>query len=380
MKLLIITRERDGERAYGLGKTMGNIAKQLQKQGHHVHYFCAEGWGDHEAKRIKQIKQGLSVLVRSDMLQSAWAERLLQGWRSGKKAHDENITHVWFQDPWLVAGFYIHTLLHGRHRIRQKWGVSEHGMGSFVSAVAYDGLHIAPRISKWLKKYERMVLASALWVFSPTQAALKKLQSDLDYVSVPKHWSAIGYGLPDIYQMSKKDGRNMLGWDDDTIYILSVGRITPAKGMELVVEAYAYALKFTQQKIKLVILGHGDHGWLEAIANAYGVEVEIKFVDDVVPYLRSADIYLGGSRVESFGYANLEALCASIACIVLDGEANREVVSSGGWIVDNLDKALVEMIEQPSRRESWQKNAKEYTRMYPTWKEVSVAYEECLDV
>lgn len=374
INLLIVTRERNGERGYGLGKTVDGVAGQLRLRGDDVHYLSAEHWGEHEKKRLGEIERFLRFFTLKSALCGAWAERLLQGWRAGRETRYRAVSHVWFQDPWLVAGFWVYRWTHLSIGDAVRWGVSEHGLGSFGRAVTYDGLHIRALEAFCLRWYERWVLHCAHWVWSPTHSAMEQLQRDFGYATAPRHWSVMGYGAPKLTQLSQKEARTQLGWDKESIYVVSVGRITPAKGMDLVVEAFGYVQQHSRRNIKLVILGDGNRSWLEAVAHRLGIEVSMGFVDDVTPCLFGADIYISGGNVESFGYANLEAICAGLACVVLRGGANEEVCGSGAWIVDALPEPLLRLVEEDEYRYTWQKNALDYGQKLDNWTTIGEKY------
>lgn len=383
MRLLIVTREKTGERGYGLGKTVGAIAQELLRRGHDVFYFSAEGWNTHEKKRMEQIEFFLIKALfwsKGKMISRAWSERLLQGWRAAGEAMKQKVTHVWFQDPWLVAGFWFRMLRHKKISIPYRWGISEHGLGSFESAVSYDGLFIDSRLRQWLKKYERTVTSKAHWVWSPTHCAMRQLLIDLGYTSVPENWHVMGYGLPVLSHVSRTEARRALGWDAETVYVISIGRITPAKGMDKVVKAFGYVKKKSHIKTKLIILGDGERQWLEEVAYAHGINVEMGFITDITYHLYAADIYISGGAVESFGYANLEALSSGIASIIVRGGANEEVAGKGAWIVENeeLDIALLELVQNPTARKKWSECALHYVRGYPRWEEIGSLYEQYL--
>lgn len=383
MRLMVVTRERDGERAYGLGRTVGAVAHELENRGHTVHYFSAEGWGEHERIRQEQITRFLNLFVFQGgdrVLCAAWGERLLQGWRAGKAAAVLKASHVWFQDPWLVAGFWLRTVLMGHLTMPYRWGISEHGLGSFAKAVTYDGVSIGKKSFARLLRYEKWVTKHAHWVWSPSHTAMKELMDNMNISVIPKNWSVQGYGRPETQMSEKLLARNKLGWSDDIVYVLCVGRITPAKGMDIIMEAYALAEGGCHDTLQLVVLGGGNHEWLLEIGKRLSVKRMpiIQFVDDVSLYLCAADIYIGAGAVESFGYANLEAVCAGIASIVIRGGATPEIVGKAAWVVDpnSLGKTLIEMVNHQNKRLFWQQKAMEFAVSYPTWKEITDDYEQ----
>src|SRR6185369_7940363 len=90
-------------------------------------------------------------------------------------------------------------------------------------------------------------------------------------------------------------------------------------------------------RIRLVLLGTGDSAGLQSLAHdaGFGAQLRIDATDDVAPYFHAADIYLSASSTESFGMANLEALCAGLPAICSAVGGVPEVVGDGAWLLPN---------------------------------------------
>ena len=75
------------------------------------------------------------------------------------------------------------------------------------------------------------------------------------------------------------------------------------------------------------------------------LENKIEFkgnVDDIIPFLNSANIYLHTANYEPFGLVILEAMAAGLPVICLDGKGNRDIIKNNinGIIIKDEDVDL----------------------------------------
>lgn len=386
IRLLIVSREQKNDRAFGLGKAVGKIADGLSERGASVEYITTEDWQIDEHKAFKrQIKIG-GFISRffgfKDFVMPALAERFVQGMMAAKMHLKERYTHIWFQDPWIVVGFLCRiSIAFGVKKC--VWGVSEHGLGSFTQAVILDGFALDNRWAKLLLRVEKSVLERAAFVWTPSFAAMRALVRDMGYADTPKHWQQIGYGKPNIKKIDKRHARASLGWSEDKIYVLGVGRIAPVKRFDLIIEACALAQRKVPN-IQLVIVGGEINDSLAQMAKKSGlVDMPIcVFAEDIDVYLSAADIYVSGCEYESFGMANMEAVCAALPSVVAAGGGAIEVVSHGGWLchadATSLSQAIVQIATDSETREFWTNAAKNRSNEFEEWEEIIKKYEHSL--
>ena len=134
-----------------------------------------------------------------------------------------------------------------------------------------------------------------------------------------------------------------LGLSGDPMVVFT-GRLMPEKRVDLLLRLWS---ELEQARgATLVIVGTGDEeGRLRAMQTE-GV-VFTGSVQDVAPYLRSADIFVLPSTAEGLSNALLEAQASGLACIVTDVGAARAVVDDGrnGMVVDpTSDEQLAEAL------------------------------------
>lgn len=381
--LLIVTREFADDRRYGLGRSLLPVVNELQRDGWRVRYLSQE---DLPVAALTRRKRWLARLGRlpgfknvphRQMQLGAIAERLQMGWFAAQTAKQDDFPLVYLHDPWLAFGFWIAKKLLGLRAIR--WGIAEHGFGCYSRATHEDGLTQGPRAQKFLRCVEAHILNQAHWVTAPTQLSLDQLARDLALPTNPGHWHVVPHAAPKPALYSRNAARRFLGWQDEDLYVLGIGRLVPLKRFDILVNAYI-GLALTHPNLHLQILGGGDQALFQQLADDAGVGKRIHFlrVDDVSRYLAAADIYVSTSASESFGLANLEALAASLPCVCTAVGGVPEVMGSGAWLIPVSETALThtlsELIDNPQQRIDLSARARVQSATAPDLKSVTAQY------
>lgn len=116
----------------------------------------------------------------------------------------------------------------------------------------------------------------------------------------------------------------------DGMRILTVGRLTAQKGLELSIDAMGL-LKAAGVHARWYVLGEGDRrGFLEERIKKLGLEGDFLLpgpVDNPYVYMRQADLYVQASRFEGKSIAIQEAQILGMAVLVSDCSGNREQVT-----------------------------------------------------
>lgn len=139
-----------------------------------------------------------------------------------------------------------------------------------------------------------------------------------------------------------------------TARIGALGRLTWAKGFDLLVEAVR-RVHDRGYRVEAVIGGEGgERGALEAAAHGLPVRF-VGFVEDVEGFLDEIDIFCLPSRREGLPFALLEAMMAGAACVAADVGDVAVALDSTGVVVppddiDALTAALEELGSLPSLR------------------------------
>jgi glycosyltransferase involved in cell wall biosynthesis/LmbE family N-acetylglucosaminyl deacetylase len=358
MKILMVTRERADDRRYGLGKTLTPIVEELRTRTVEVGYLSQEDVGARAGNAMMRLSGLAETACRRGLIEEptaalllAIAERLNMGRLACKIAHRDGYTHVHCHDPIIAHGLRLFGL--GRRR-RFVWGVTQHGFGSYTQALHDDGAPLKVRRMRLLRRLELSILRRAEWVICPNERSLAALARDLAAYPIPSHWRAIPHSRPPEFLSDRASARKALGWDDAAFYIIGVGRLAPLKQFDVLIRAFA---EVNHQDVRLVIIGGGDASRLRRVATQLQVEDRVSFAvtDTMSPYYAGADLYVSTSATESFGLANLEALCAGVPSICTSVGAVPDVMGAATYLVPpgdvrTLASAMRELIDSPALR------------------------------
>lgn len=360
-KVLMVTRELHGDRRYGLGRSLMPIVDALTSRGWQVRYLCQEDLPASAIQgRLKWMERigylpGLRLAVHRRQLFGAILERVQMGWFAACTARSQGYTVVHLHDPWLAWGFWCGAKILWLRNVR--WGITEHGFGSYSRATHEDGLIQGPGAQRWLRRVEGLILNRAHWVVAPTQLALDQLARDLALPFSPVHWRAIPHCALQMATIERYQARDLLGWSQHELHILGVGRLVSLKRFDILIQACAN-LVGRHPLLHLHLLGEGDSAGLQRLADSlgFGSRVHFSVVDDVAPYYRAADLYVSTSVTESFGLANFEALNAGLPCICTCVGGVPEVMGSGAWLIpvdaSALTGALDELMSNEALRQT----------------------------
>jgi len=386
MRILMVTRETGPDRRYGLGRSLAPVVEALRGQALQVRYFCQDDltagqlqqrdrwWG--RITRLPGLRRRPALLA----LARAWMERLQVGFVGARLARGEQYTHVHAHDPWIAAGVALGLL--GATAPRIRWGISQHGFGSYSMATHADGLLQGPATQRWMRRIEGFILARADWVIAPARLALEALAHDVCEKRTPAHWHVVPHARPPIDPVTperRAAARAQLGWAEDDFVVLAVGRLAALKCFDRVIEACAAQ---GVPQLRLVILGDGDAAPLRRRAEELGFSsrLHMQAVPDVNAWLHGADLYASASASESFGLANLEALCAGLPAVCSAVGAVPEVVGDGGWLIPNdtatLGRCIAALRADAALRQSWSARALARTANWPRPEEIAKRYVE----
>ena len=122
----------------------------------------------------------------------------------------------------------------------------------------------------------------------------------------------------------------------ETTVMLYVGRLSPEKEIDVVVNAYLAMKQREKQDIKLVIVGDGpDRGRLETLCQGSDVVFTGALTGlNLVQAYASANVFVFASQVETFGNVVLEAMASGLPIIAYDYASAHLHVKQGetGWL------------------------------------------------
>jgi glycosyltransferase involved in cell wall biosynthesis/LmbE family N-acetylglucosaminyl deacetylase len=389
MKILMVTRESQADKRYGLNKSLMPVITEMTNRGIAVGYLCQ---ADVEERSLAWLYKTHKILIKlfghffthTEISPLLWGilERLNMGRLAAKVMVRERYTHVHCHDPIIGAGFHWFARIRWLAKLRRghmaRWGVSEHGFGCYAEAFHIDGARLGTKVMQWLRRWEIKILLKAHWVVAPTQASLIQLGRDLSIYPLPKTWYTIYHPRPNLTCYSQLEARQRLGWVTSTLYILAVGRLVPLKQFPTLVKVCA-ALPYSHWQ--LVFIGEGERTGLQTLATQLGISDKLEFVvtDDIGLYYSAADIYVSVSLTESFGLANLEALVIGLPSICTAVGSVAEVVGSGAWLIpandsQALSNALQSFLTDREIRQYWSQQALQWARTWPSSKTIVETY------
>ncbi len=137
--------------------------------------------------------------------------------------------------------------------------------------------------------------------------------------------------------------------------IVFLGRVTPKKGLDLLIPALVRALR-SQPAAHLVIAGPDDEGYgtvVEELIRRHGVGRHVTWTGLVtgtakLELLRDADVWVLPSRDENFGVAVVEAMAAGAAVVISNQVGFHPLLSAAGagLVVEPEGEALAAALER----------------------------------
>lgn len=121
--------------------------------------------------------------------------------------------------------------------------------------------------------------------------------------------------------------------------LVCVSRLTPHKRIDVLLNA----LKLLADQgiaFHCIIVGTGNmEAQLTAQRDRLDLAEKVRFagfVDDTLPYLQAADLFVLPSDEEGFGLALIEAMACGVPCMAADSGGPRDIITHGqdGWIVE----------------------------------------------
>ena len=115
--------------------------------------------------------------------------------------------------------------------------------------------------------------------------------------------------------------------------ILSVGRLTYQKAMEVLVKATDHLLKNGMKNFIIMIVGEGEQRIiLEKMIEDFSIQKYIKLVgirSDVMNLMKEADLFVMTSRYEGLSIAMIEAMACGLPIIASDAPGINPYIKSG---------------------------------------------------
>jgi glycosyltransferase involved in cell wall biosynthesis len=159
--------------------------------------------------------------------------------------------------------------------------------------------------------------------------------------------------------------RREFGYDESTTVVGFVGRFSPGKGHEELLQAAAI-LRGRFPSVRYLVVGEPSHGEeryaerIHALVRELGIELLVRFAGfrtDIPDIMASFDLFAFPSHAESFGIVLIEAMamerpvvstnCDGVLDIMVDGETGLMVPPQNAHAFAD---ALARLLEDPSLR------------------------------
>lgn len=175
---------------------------------------------------------------------------------------------------------------------------------------------------------------------------------------------------PELEGPERRQVRAELGLAADALLVLQVGSGMRVKGVERALRALAALPPALQQRVHYIQIGRGEAAPWQRLAQQLGLS-QVRFLggrDDVLRYMRAADLLLHPSVQESAGMVLLEALVAGlpVLCTAGCGYAFHVAAAGAGLVCqepfrqEELDRLLQQMLQ--ADRSAWQQAGIAYGR------------------
>lgn len=146
----------------------------------------------------------------------------------------------------------------------------------------------------------------------------------------------------------------------DGVDVLSVGRLIPNKGMDVLIRAFLEAFPKRDEPVTLTIAGDGpEHSALRTLAAGDPRIRILGHVDDLGPLYAQAHVYVSAARIEPFGLTILEAMQAGcqLVCTRTLGPVEFLAKQEPAWVaiddVSGLAAALRAHATAPVAPRAW---------------------------
>ncbi len=230
------------------------------------------------------------------------------------------------------------------------------------------------------------IVATSAWVGKLAQDAMRGFG-----VAAPSPIGVFDLGTdPDFFRPNRDSGRLRTAWGvgKDPL-ILTVARVIPHKGQDVVIEAVAaLAAEFPALRYAIVGVGPDEQRLRQLAANA-GIADKVIFAgalsdDEVAEAYATSTIYAGLSRIEEgihaegFGISFLEAAAAGLPSVAGDSGGVRSAVRDGtsGIVVPPTDVAAVTsalrgLLTDKDKRAAMGRSGRMLVETYYNWDRVA---------
>jgi glycosyltransferase involved in cell wall biosynthesis len=197
-----------------------------------------------------------------------------------------------------------------------------------------------PALESWQRRFERDVLEAAHDILVLSEYSRSHIEREFPSVDLGRV-TIIPSGV-DTNRFRPADDRSAvrdrLGFNEDTLYLVTTRKLGPRMGLENLIEAMPDVIEAATgrgTKVHLTICGDGSlRGALEALISRLGVEREVVLAgrvtdEDLVAHYQAADLFvLPTTAMEGFGISTVEALSTDTPVVGTPAGATPEILNA----------------------------------------------------
>lgn len=278
----------------GIETHLTSIVPELLKQGHEIHVITGKSSNDPEESHDGQLHvHRVKYIDNRFLLKFSMMSKTLKKVREIRPdlVHAHDAFFGFISSLFLSSNFrYVYTS-HGVGYLRQDW----------------------PTIIRLLlKSMERYTFRKADFIIAVdhiTYDEVKKFRDEETMVVIPNG----------VYPDKFHGNEVPEGFDNNKIGILSVGRLIPSKGVDILIKSFNILPPDLQEQSRLRIIGTGpEEGSLKEMAKKNDNIEFLGFVPKVEPYYEHSDIFVLPSLYEGMPFTLLEGMIGRNACISTD--------------------------------------------------------------
>jgi glycosyltransferase involved in cell wall biosynthesis len=280
------------------------------------------------------------------------AERQKKEWPKSEKLQNVSILRWWcvYKPGWhiITSILGLAFLLLTKGRKFDVWHIHQYGiLAALVAAFgkalhrpvvlkltssSYMGIETAianNRISKVIKRLHLQCNA----VVALTRETAKEAKL-FGFPQERIHVLGNGVDLHDFRPRSIINQKKKLGLDKRLCFMISVGRLSEEKNIEMLLDAWAMSIPKINLEWMLLIVGFGPlDKYLENYANQLGIINRVMFVGkqtNVNEWLGAADVFIQSSNREGLSNTMLEAMATGLPVIATQVSGTIELVKETG--------------------------------------------------
>ena len=263
-------------------------------------------------------------------------------------------------------------IVHALHLTSYGFLAALAGVRPLVVSVWGTDILEAPRLTPFHRLITRYALRRADRV---TATGFRLAQATLRYMPEGRDVSVIPYGI-DLDQFTPRERPSR-----DELVVGSVGRLSPEKGLDYLIEAMARVMR-EESRSRLLLAGDGpDRRKLERQAQRLGIAERVEFAGEVahegVPEMLSRlDVFAMPSTAEGFGVAALEASAMETPVVASNVHGIPDVVEDGktGLLVapkdvDALAGAILRLLRDEEGRRAMGRAGRRFVAERYDWRE-----------